>query len=49
MYRRGLVKLDKEVVAEWIDGELQLKGLAKKIEQRIHTKLDEKNLRDQAA
>ena len=37
------------MVAEWIDGELQLKGEAKKIEQRIHTKLDEKKLRAQVA
>ena len=41
-YRRGLVELRRQVVAEWKDGRLSLSGRALELEGEIHKLLDEK-------
>jgi len=48
-YRKGIVLLKKDTVAEWIDGKLVLSGRAKEIETDINKLLDEKQLRNTGA
>ena len=48
-YRKGLVLLKKEKVAEWVDGKLALHGRAKDLEAEIGVLLDERSLRSSAA
>ena len=45
-YRRGIVQVNKETVAEWRDGQLCLQGRAKELEKGINMLLDAAKLRN---
>ena len=44
-YKRGIVQMSKETVAEWKDGQLCLQGRAKELEKEINMLLDAAKLR----